>query len=579
MRCPGRPTQDCAADPADLAGVWDEAARADVAAAFARSGAVGSADVAARVTAVLDETAAKWTAMKAESCDATLVKQRQSADAYALRAECLDRRRSELRALTSSLRVADREVVERAVAASYGLTNVAVCADVAMLRKSGGLPDAPDAREKVQDAQRALAQALSLQLVGKLAESTRAAESALDLARASKHESTVAEALRVLGGLKVEQNEHAQAEKLLSEATWTASKAGADALVVSAASITAFVVAKLGRPGEAKVWLGVAEASLGRVGASPALELEFEEHRAWVVADGDGRAEETIPLEERIAQTYQQLYGVHPRTLRALYNLGDALTTAGDHARACDVYARAVAMGEAIGGPIYSWTGYALAGRGDCLVAQGDYANGDKALGRAVAIFEATSDEYSEVEALEVVIRSALAQGDMERGVASAEKAKALLAQVEGTASLVAIVNVPMAEAFMRAPAARSTSPAESPEALCAEAEHEQEALSEVDPAKTLRADALRCLGEALILAGKPRDALAYLERSLAIPHRTYPGDLARARFAMARALAASGGDPTRATSLASEARDELAAAPGLQYELGVVQRWIAARP
>ena len=56
------------------------------------------------------------------------------------------------------------------------------------------------------------------------------------------------------------------------------------------------------------------------------------------------------------------------------------MTSAGDHARACDVYARAVVMGEAVGGPNYSWTGYALAGRGDCLTAQGIFAEGDRAL-------------------------------------------------------------------------------------------------------------------------------------------------------------------------------------------------------
>jgi len=443
-----------------------------------------------------------------------------------------------------------------------------------MLRKSGGLPDAPDARAKVLEARAGLARASSLQLVGKLGESTEEAQRALTTARESKHESTVAEALHVLGALKVEQNEHAQAERFLTEATWTASKAGADSLVVATASMTAFVVgSKLGRPGEAQVWLGVAEAALGRVGASQELELEYEEHKAWLLSDASGRAEETIPAQERIAQTYQQLYGAHPRTLRALYNLGDALTSVGEHVRACDIYARAIAMGEAIGGPTYSWTGYSLGGRADCLVAQGDYAGGDKAIARAIGIFEANSDAYSEVETLEVAIRSELAQGDIERAIVSARKTIGLIKDLEGTASLVAIVNVPVAEALMHAP------PAPEAEALCAEAEHQQELLDQVDPSKTLRADALRCRGDALILEGRPRDALAYLERSVTIPRRTYPGDLARARFALARALVASGGDAERATALARQARDDLAAAPGLKYELDAVQRWLAARP
>jgi serine/threonine protein kinase/tetratricopeptide (TPR) repeat protein len=568
-----RPSEECMADPADLAGIWDGAARADVSSSFERSGAPGAKDTAARVIRVMDETAARWSAMRTESCVATRRTKRQPEDAYRLRSECLDRRRNELRALSSSLRAADKDIVEKAVAASYGLTNVAVCADVPMLRKSSGLPDAPEARAEVLGARADLARASSLQLVGKLAESRREAEDALSLARTSAHESTVAEALYVLGGLEVEASEHAKAEPYLTEATWTASRAGADSLVVATASMAAFVVgSKLGRPGEARIWLGVAEAALKRVGASEELELQYEERRLWILADSDGLAEETIPAQERLVRTYERLYGVHPRTLRALYNLGDALTSAGRHAGACEVYARAIGMGEAIGGANYSWTGYSIEGLGDCLVAKGDYAKGDAALERAVRIFEANADDYSEAEALEVVIRSALAQGDIPRAVATAHKALELMKTLEGTASLAPIVNVPVAEAFMRAP------PAPEAEALCADALRAQDKLGQVEPAKTLRADALRCLGDALILAGRPREAIAPLERSLTLLHRTYPGDLARARFAMARALALSGGDLPRATTLARQAREELATAPGLAYELAIVDRWLAAR-
>ena len=568
-----RQREECAPDPADRRGVWDDAARGDVRSSFERTGVTGAADVASRVVKVLDETVAKWTAMKAESCEATRIKKRQPEEEYRLRSECLDRRRGELRALTGSLRTADKDVVDKALSAAYGLTNVMTCADVPMLRKSGGLPDAPQARAEVLEARTALAEADSFQHVGKIAASTEAATRALGLARRSGHAGTIAEALRSLGGLKVEQNEHADAERLLSEAAWTASKSGADALVVTTASATAFVVgSKLGRPGEARVWLGVAEAALARVGGSQELELEYEEHKSWILADQDGRAEETIPAQERIVQAYQQIYGAHPRTVRALYNLGDALTSSGAHESACEIYARTITMGEAIGGPDYSWVGYSVAGLGDCLVAQGDFAGGDRALERAVKLFETSGDEHSEAEALEVVIRSALAEGDRARAIAAARKTMALMKTLDGTASLVPIVNVPIAEALMLAP------PAPEAEALCREAQHAQEVLGQLDPRYPLRADAMRCLGEALLETGRAREALAPLERSITFLRRSYPGDLARARFGLARALALSGGDARRASELAAQARDELAAAPGLKMELDLVQRWIAAR-
>jgi len=569
-------SEECVPDPGDLGGVWDDAARADVAASFARSDEADGKDIVGRVTKVMDDTAARWTAMKSESCEATRIKKRQPEDAYRLRSECLDRRLNEMRALSTSLRSADKAVVEKALAAAYGLTNVAVCADVPMLRKSGGLPDDPKARADVLEARGELARATSLQLVGRLGDSTSAAEHALALARGANHGSTVAEALHVLGALEVERNEHAKAEAFLTESTWTASRAGADALVVATASLEAFVVGdKLGRPGEARIWLGVADAALARVGASQELELQYEEHKAWVLADGD-RAEETIPAQERIAQSYEALYGVHPHTLRALYNLGDARTAVGDHARACRIYERAITMAESIGGPTYAWTGYSRAGHGDCLVAQGFYAEGEREVERAVHVFEATSDTYSEAEALEVMIRSALALGDVQRAATIARKALGLMQGLEGTASLVALVNPPAAEALLRASGSAAAAEAE---ALCNQAEKEQEILGQVDPSRTLRADALRCLGEARIAAGRPADAVAPLERSLTIPRRTYPGDLARARFDLARALSSSGGDATRAASLARQARDELAVTPGLDSERAAVEKWLTASP
>ncbi len=122
----------------------------------------------------------------------------------------------------------------------------------------------------------------------------------------------------------------------------------------------------------------------------------------------------------------------------------------------------------------------------------------------------------------------------------------------------------------MRAP------PAPEAEALCAEALRQQELLGQTDPSRTLRADALRCLGDALVLEGRPKDALVPLERSVTIPRRTYPGDLARARFSLARALVLSQGDHERALMLAEQARAEFAVAPGLKTELESVQKWIA---
>jgi serine/threonine-protein kinase len=71
-------------------------------------------------------------------------------------------------------------------------------------------------------------------------------------------------------------------------------------------------------------------------------------------------------------------------------------------------------------------------------------------------------------------------------------------------------------------------------------------------------------LAEAELANGKPKDALAHAERAVELSAKgtRYPGELARTRFALARALVATGGDRTRAGELAKQASDELAPLP-----------------
>jgi hypothetical protein len=70
-----------------------------------------------------------------------------------------------------------------------------------------------------------------------------------------------------------------------------------------------------------------------------------------------------------------------------------------------------------------------------------------------------------------------------------------------------------------------------------------------------------------------------YLEGSLALKRRMFPGDYARAEFALARALTALHRDRPRAMQLADAARAELSESPFLTWELKEVDAWIAGPP
>jgi predicted Ser/Thr protein kinase len=152
MRSAARQGQECAVDPQELEGVWGDAVKPEFRAAFTRAAGADGAEMASRVEKVLDGAAAKWMTMRGEVCAAERIQHQQTNEVRRMRDDCLDRRRTEMRALTTMFREADAQVVKRALDAAYGLTNIGLCADVQGLRASSGLPDDPAARPKVNEA-------------------------------------------------------------------------------------------------------------------------------------------------------------------------------------------------------------------------------------------------------------------------------------------------------------------------------------------------------------------------------------------------------------------------------------------
>jgi hypothetical protein len=118
---------------------------------------------------------------------------------------------------------------------------------------------------------------------------------------------------------------------------------------------------------------------------------------------------------------------------------------------------------------------------------------------------------------------------------------------------------------------------ASAAEAACRRALAVQEQRGMPTPDRVYDWDSLACLGEALVARGNAEDALPLLERSVALPRRVYAGDLAAARFVLARALVAAKKDRARARELAQSAEKELATAPGRSAEHDEIVRFVAS--
>jgi hypothetical protein len=90
----------------------------------------------------------------------------------------------------------------------------------------------------------------------------------------------------------------------------------------------------------------------------------------------------------------------------------------------------------------------------------------------------------------------------------------------------------------------------------------------------------LKCQGDALIGLGKP--AVEVLEHALALidDGSSDPGEVADARFSLARALTAAHREPARAKALAIAARDELrGAGDAVAPTLAAVEAWLRRQP
>ncbi|MBX3206596.1 MAG: serine/threonine protein kinase [Labilithrix sp.] len=554
-----------------LAGVWDDDVKRDVRDAFIATGAPDAADSFARAAKALDVYATTWTSARTAACEATRVRHDEPEEVYQLRAGCLDRQKVQLRALTSLFRRADAQIVGASVKASYELPALSWCADVKELRTNLGLPDDPAKRGRVEEARQAIAEANVLALGDKNREALVIAGRALVLARDAAHESTEAEALYLVGWVQTRLVDDA-AQRSLANAAWAGISSRHYAVVVRASALVAYITGvELQQRSEARDWLARANAALGALGGDDELEAFVASREASILHSLDHRPELALPLAERAVRTYRERLGAHPRTERELLNLGNMYVALGRVDVALATYEEALAMCESLYGPESFRTGVAAAHVGDAELKRGHIAEGTRLLERALGIAVRHDNTFWIVAALQELTQAANRRGDPKEALALGERGLALLDKPDASPVLVPASYVTTADALLAL-----GRPAEAL-AYCDRALAAQEKTTTLAPDNVYEWDALRCRGEALLATRRPGEAVATLERSVSLTRREWPGDLARARFALARALVESHGDEERARILATQARDELALRAEAKTELAVIDAWRAA--
>jgi tetratricopeptide (TPR) repeat protein/predicted Ser/Thr protein kinase len=214
----------------------------------------------------------RWASTRTTACEATRLRGEQSEELLDLRLQCIDNKLLDTRALVEVLAHADREVATRAVQAVASLPSFDDCADARALR---GTPrPAPGTEPTVAAVAQALASTRTLKSAGRYTDALHVVNGALEQARHIHYAPAQADAL----------TERAELERTLDDphAAKLDSIAALGAAQVAHADVTAAEAAEQlaessgfdeQRFAEAAEWLRSAEAFLERVPSERRMRL------------------------------------------------------------------------------------------------------------------------------------------------------------------------------------------------------------------------------------------------------------------------------------------------------------------
>jgi len=526
----------CAGGLAEIAEVWGPARRERAEQAFVATGLPYADDAWARVAARLDERAGAWARMHGEACQATHLRGEQSPALLDLRMACLQRRRGDLRSLVEVLVDADAGVVENAGQAVAELPDLEACADAATLLA--------DARSVPRGEGAGAGAVRDLLARARAFKTTARFRAALDLVR-----SAAGQAEGLGDPVLVAEARLAEGELLLALGQPEAEATLGDAFFLAQSTRDELLAPEIA--------IELMQAATARLDLATATSWS-RHSRALLDRLGDAHPGERRALEVERFSVLGTL-GVHAGRLDE---------AEADYRRALDLLLRAPVPNELRVADIHN-------NLGNLLVRRGALARATEELERAAAIYrEVLGPRHPSLAiALSNAGEVEMRRGEWSAARASYEQAHEILVAALGPEHPnVGVVANNLGDAALRLG-----------DHLAAAAHHgrarEIFSASFGDEAPPL-AYPLTGLGESLLARGQAREAVALLERALALRDPGSPTDLARTRLALARALALAGEPGGRAVTLAGEARDALAeAGPAFARERAEAEAWLRAQP
>ena len=606
----------CRGADGEVAAVWNDARKDAVRAAFAKTGKPFAADAFAAVAAAFDVYGSRWAAMQTEACEATRVRGTQSSELLDLRMQCLQRRLDDVRAQVELFSAADDEVVTRAPEMSRSLPPLAECADTESLRAPVRPPADPAVKKRVAETRKALATAHALWQGGRYPAAQKQIAPIVGAARAIGYRPLEGEALLQAARIADSSGDYATAKSEFGDAA-VAAEAGRDdeTAALAECGLVWVLGERLGKYADAHQEARTAQAKIERLGHPELLQAQLDGQLATLFLD-EGKYKEAEASAQRALATREKVLGPEDYSVgEALGDLADVETQLGHYDEAISRYRRALAIiGQAIGGAhpkagsLHVNLGAALRSGGHLdealveyrradeiierslghdhpmlatvdinygavLLEKGHEGEAEAAFKRALAIWtkQLGADHPSTGTAWFRLGNVALRQGRAEEARADYQKTLDIwTAKLGAEHPSVSAALCGLGDALL----------AEGKTAAALSDYRRALAIGEkgLGPNHPELSDALIGIGLAELATGANKRAVAPLERALELEKNADVVDLARARFALARALGRS--DPTRATALANEARAGYAkSAAGNARELGEIDRWLHRKP
>ena len=383
----GAGRRKCSGTADEIATVWGSEAKARVEAAFLATELPYARGSLASVHAMIDDYAAEWSAMRTSACEATHLRDTQSAEVLDLRMSCLDDRLAELAATIDLLATADAAVVENAVSGASSLSPLSRCADISALRGQPPLP--ADADPAMVDALRAdVARGWVFYRAGRYTEGFAVAKAASASAAELGYRPLEAAALRVYGALQMRTSGPKSAVPILVDAHIAAVAGGDDETAIRAAIQLVYAIGyRLGDYEQGAHWGRIAAALIEHSNIqSPAAELASNLAILEIVK---GNYELALTHAERSLALRSQQFGPdHPTIASAHLNLGVAHKKLGDYDQALHAYGRTLEIYRSSLGVDHPNTAMAMHNIGVVYKRKGQYRQAEEQLVAALATWE-----------------------------------------------------------------------------------------------------------------------------------------------------------------------------------------------